>query len=725
MMRLMTAIFILLLTSPIIAADRPNILFILTDDQAPDTVGAYGNTVCQTPNIDRLAAEGMRFENAHHMGSWSGAVCRPSRTMIMTGRHVWNIPGVHGKKAKKKAAQESDPVAQNSMPAIFNRAGYATFRTCKNGNSYPAANQLFAEVHDATKRGGTAESGSAWHAEHVLEYLDKRATGKKDKPFLIYFGLSHPHDPRNGPEKLVSKYGANNRGPGKTPNAKAPPLPANWLPAHPFHHGQPNLRDEVAVQGVGKNRDEATVRNEIGRNYACIENIDSQIGRVLKKLKAIGELDNTYIFFTSDHGMSVGRHGLMGKQNLYEHTWRVPFIVRGPGIKPGSTTDAMIYLSDVLPTFCELASIEKPKSIETKSIAGLLKGDTSKGRSHVYGVYSGGTKPGMRAIKTGRYKLIKYDVLDGKVRETQLFDLEKNPQEFLKEHHAQAVKSLTGHTPKPEQVNLADDPKYAKIRKELETLLLAEMKRVGDPYRLWDQPRLTALQAEQTPKETKPAAKQTKKLKAAKRPARRSNSAMTRIKDDPKLPRVLLIGDSISIGYTLPVRKLLAGKANVHRPTTNCGPTTRGITEIDKWLGKGKWDVIHFNWGLHDLKYITPDGQRVAPPKGKMQVPIDAYEKNLRTLVTRLKKTDATLIWCSTTPVPAGAPVRIAGDSARYNEVAAKVMKDMGVETNDLFAFVKPQLTKIQKPKNVHFTPQGSKALAQQVSKTIEAALAK
>ncbi len=471
---------------------RPNIVFILADDQAPDTLGAYGNTVCQTPHIDRLALEGMLFHGAHHMGSWSGAVCLPSRTMIMTGRYVWNLPG-HGKRPNRKtggasaAEQAADP-AQNSMPAIFNRAGYTTFRTCKNGNSYGPANRLFAEVHDATKRGGSAAGGSAWHADRVLEFLDRRAKGPQDKPFLVYFGLSHPHDARNGPTELVARYGSKNNAPPPTPNSKAPPLPANWLPAHPFHHGHPGLRDEVSVQGVGKRRDEATVRNEIGRNYACIENIDNQVGRLIAKLEAMGELDNTYIFFTSDHGIAVGRHGLMGKQNLYEHTWRVPFVVRGPGIKPGSETDAMIYLSDVLPTFCDLAGIDKPETIQTTSIAPILLGETDKGRPHVYGVYSGGTKPGMRAIKTGRYKLIKYDVLDGKIRETQLFDLAKNPQELLRQHHAQSVMSLTGNTPKAHQVNLAEDPAYAKTRQELEALLLAEMQRLGDPHRLWDQP---------------------------------------------------------------------------------------------------------------------------------------------------------------------------------------------------------------------------------------------
>ncbi len=480
------------------AEKRPNFLFILTDDQAPETIGAYGNTLCATPNIDRLAREGMLFHGAHHMGAWVGAVCLPSRTMIMTGRTVWNLPNYRsappnqkpkGKKAKPAARGEveTDP-AQFSLPAIFNRAGYATMRTCKMGNSYEPANKLFSVRHDATKRGGTAESGSAWHADRVLDFLAARHAAKAADPFLIYFGFSHPHDPRNGPEHLAKKYGANNQAAPDKPDPGAPPLPVNYLPAHPFHHGHPGLRDEVSVQGVGENRDEATVRNEIGRDYACIENIDIQIGRVLDKLEAAGELDNTYIIFTADHGMSVGRHGLMGKQNLYEHTWRVPFIVRGPGIKAGSESGALIYLLDVLPTLCDLAGIESPDSVEGQSFRPVLEGKADSARPHVYGVYAGGTKPGIRAIKTGQWKLVKWDALDGKVRQTQLFDLGRNPDELLAEHHAEALAKQIGNTPDPDQRNLADDPDFAAKRAELEALLLAEMVRLGDPYRLWDQP---------------------------------------------------------------------------------------------------------------------------------------------------------------------------------------------------------------------------------------------
>lgn len=461
----------------------PNILFILADDQSPFSLSAYGNDVCQTPNIDRLADEGMVFNDAYHMGAWTGAVCTASRTMIMTGRTVWRIPGAKGTPLHNDYEYRNSAALQ-SMPAVFNRAKFDTFRTCKSGNSYDEANALFTVSRIAPTSARQDTQNSDWHGDQVMDYLKHREETNDSDPFLLYFGLTHPHDPRYGKPDLLKKYGAVNEGDLSAPNPAAPPLPVNYLPGHPFHHGHPGLRDEEKVQGVLTRRDEATVRNEIGRQYACIENIDLQVGRVLDQLEKMGELDNTYIFYTSDHGMSVGRHGLMGKQNLYEHTWRVPLLVRGPGIKAGSHSSAMVYLLDMLPTFCDLTGVTTPETVEGKSFKPVLLGDTDKSRDVVYGCYSGGTKPGIRSVRKGNWKLIEYDVLDGKVRETQLFNLEKNPDEFLSEHHATELCKQIGHKPSPEQVNLADDPAYAAKRAELEKLLLQQQTELGDPYTL-------------------------------------------------------------------------------------------------------------------------------------------------------------------------------------------------------------------------------------------------
>ncbi|MEW4527795.1 SGNH/GDSL hydrolase family protein [Maioricimonas sp. JC845] len=210
---------------------------------------------------------------------------------------------------------------------------------------------------------------------------------------------------------------------------------------------------------------------------------------------------------------------------------------------------------------------------------------------------------------------------------------------------------------------------------------------------------------------------------AAQLQRRPTNPAFAKVVDNPDLPRVLLIGDSISIGYTVPVRKKLEGEANVHRIPTNGGPTTRGLAQIDAWLGDGHWDVIHFNWGLHDLKYMDEKGRLVDIANGKQQVPLAEYEANLRKLVTRLKETGAHLIWCATTPVPPGSVGREPGDEVKYNAVAARVMRDMGVEINDLYGYARPRLSEIQREANVHFTTAGSAVLADQVVATIRAAL--
>ena len=467
---------------------KPNILYIIVDDQSPFDFKFYNpNSQLNAPVIEKLAAEGMVIDGAYHMGSWVGGVCTASRHMIMSGRTVWHIPD---RKFRKPPANPNalnpnlvpDDLVKNTLAAVFNRAGYDTMRTCKRGNSYDGANKQFNVVHDSTKRGGTAETGSAWHAERVLNYLNEREMKKDVDPFLIYFGFSHPHDVRDGTPELLKKYGAvNHRDKNSLPpaNTKHPNLPINYLPKHPFPDGHPGLRDEVKVPGVWERRDERTIRNEIGRQFACSEYIDQQIGRVLDKLKAMGELNNTYIVYTSDHGMAIGRHGLQGKQNLYEHTWRVPFIVKGPGIVPGSRAQGNVYLLDTLATLCSLAKINPPITNEGISLEPVLKGHKETIRDTLYGVYSGGTKPGMRSVRKGEWKLIKYDVMKGTVRRTQLFNLNKNPYELLSEHQGD-----NSH-----QINLANNPKFTTKLKEMEVLLFKEMKRLDDPYRLWDQPK--------------------------------------------------------------------------------------------------------------------------------------------------------------------------------------------------------------------------------------------
>ena len=488
--------------TPALVNEPPNFLFILADDMDIYTVGAYRNSepvekdaqgnpyLIDTPNIDRLATEGMMFHQARIMGSWIGAVCTGSRTCIMTGKNTWGAQG--------------GVAAANTFPGVFNRGvrnaspslPYATYRTCKIGNSYPRANDEFTVVHDATKRGNTDGSGSEWHGNWGVSYIDDWQANHRPngKPFLIYLGFSHPHDTRMArtTPDLVGRYGCFNATNPATIslNPLAPPLPINHLPVnqadgipanypfHPFDNGHVNVRDEINVSGIEKYRTEEVVRNEIGRNNACADWMDQQIGRVLARLEdpngdgdtSDSVIDNTYIVFTSDHGMALGRHGLQGKQNLYEHTWRVPYIVRGPGITAGSETDAMVYLHDTFPTFCDLAGLDLPSSIHTndgKSFRSTLENAATPARDVLYGLYSGGSKPGIRSVTDGRFKLIKYDVEGNSTQVTQMFDLETNPFELLPEHG----------TP-----NIATQTAYAEIRQRLEGMLSEQRILNNDPY---------------------------------------------------------------------------------------------------------------------------------------------------------------------------------------------------------------------------------------------------
>jgi arylsulfatase A-like enzyme len=204
---------------------KPNFLFVLVDDQSPFDLQTYDpNSILETPNISKLASDGIVVEQARHMGAAIGAVCTPSRHMIMSGKTLWHLPP---SAFVYKKVQDSNVLDTQTLGAVFNRAGYKTMRTCKKGNSYQGANKQFTVVKDATKRGGTEESGSAWHSKQVLDYLSYREVGKEEDPFFIYFGFSHPHDTRNGTPELLAKYGATNHKDKNTlpvANDKQPPL---------------------------------------------------------------------------------------------------------------------------------------------------------------------------------------------------------------------------------------------------------------------------------------------------------------------------------------------------------------------------------------------------------------------------------------------------------------------------------------------------------------------
>ena len=205
------------------------------------------------------------------------------------------------------------------------------------------------------------------------------------------------------------------------------------------------------------------------------------------------------------------------------------------------------------------------------------------------------------------------------------------------------------------------------------------------------------------------------------------------------LPNVLILGDSISIGYTPFVKEMLAGKANVARPVMqdgeaeNCEGTTKGVQNLERWLttaGAGnsihQWDIIHFNFGLHDIKHVDPvTGENSNNPKDPRQAELKQYKKNLEIIVEKLKATGATLIFATTTPYPdnVGGPLRDPGMSAKYNDAAVKIMNRNGIIVDDLYTFMLPRMNELQLPENVHFTPEGYQALARKVVERINEVL--
>jgi arylsulfatase A-like enzyme len=403
----------------------PNIVFIFTDDQRWDTVGALGNPEIHTPNVDRLVQRGFHFNNAYCMGSMVGAVCLPSRTMVMTGRSLWRIPD----NPRGKVAPPGVPL----LPVLLNDAGYVTFRCGKAGNSCTFGNAKFTT--NISTRGRTPTSATE-HTDKVLEFLRNHDGAR---PFYVYLAPPVPHDPRTAPSKFMKLY-----------DPASLSLSKNFMPRHPFDNGELKVRDEMLAPVP---RTEDVMRQHLAEYYATLSDMDHQVGRIMTELQQRGFAENTVVIYSSDQGLAVGgRHGLMGKQNLYEHV-KPPLIVAGPGIKHGQS-DALVYLHDLFPTICDLAGAPTPQVVEGASLMGIIGGQQSKVRDSLLAAY----KDCQRMVRDDRWKLIQYNA--GGVKNTQLFDLRNDPDELH---------------------DLADDPAFAAQRKRLERLMTRERKRFADP----------------------------------------------------------------------------------------------------------------------------------------------------------------------------------------------------------------------------------------------------
>lgn len=422
-----------LLAAPLLhAADaaKPNILFIISDDQRWDCVGAFGHPDVKTPNLDALVRRGFVFNNCYCMGSMVGAVCTPSRTMLMSGRSLWRIPTPAGK-------WDGTP----NLGKTFRDAGYATLFIGKQGNTYKAGNEAFETfIYHGEKDHVEAPQ---FYSDKTIEWLRERA--QDTRPFCIYLGPPVPHDPRVAPAPFMEMYD-----PAKLT------MPRNFMPQHPFDNGELRVRDEMLAAFP---RTEPEMRRHLADYYACITNLDEHVGRIVAHLQASGQLDHTLIVYTSDHGLAVGgMHGLMGKQNLYEHN-KAPLIVAGPGIRPGKS-DALVYLYDLYPTLCEYSGLAIPEKVEGRSVMPVIRGEKPSVRETLFCAY----RDCQRMIRDARWKLIEYRA--GGERNTQLFDLANDPDELK---------------------NLSADPAHDGELKRLRTQLAEARKQFADPVD-WDAP---------------------------------------------------------------------------------------------------------------------------------------------------------------------------------------------------------------------------------------------
>ena len=409
--------------------EQPNILFVFADDQAFHTIGELGNSEIQTPHLDQFVRQGTTFTHTYNQGGWNGAVCIASRTMLNTGRYLW-----HAESDEKQL--KSEWVPQKKMWAQqMATAGYQTFFSGKwhvkadAADVFEVARNVRPGMPNQTDAGydrpksrdddswkpwdksfeGFWKGGRHWSevlGDDAVEYLNVSA--KDDRPFFMYLAFNAPHDPRQSPKEFVDKYPVDDIA-----------VPKSFLPLHPYDIGSNRIRDEKLAPFP---RTPYSVQVNRQEYYAIITHMDQQIGRILDELKATGQDKNTWIFFTADHGLSCGHHGLLGKQNMYDHSMRVPFFVSGPGVESGRRIGRRIYLQSIMPTSLQLAGATVPDSVEFESLLPLLKDGTEEVSGSVYGAYT----QVQRMFVSGHEKLVLYP----KIGVSLLFDLKNDPEEM-------------------------------------------------------------------------------------------------------------------------------------------------------------------------------------------------------------------------------------------------------------------------------------------------------
>lgn len=454
------ALFLLIALSgqSVCAQTRPNVLFILSDDQRADAVGASGNPYVHTPELDALARRGVTFTNAYCMGSHVGAVCAPSRAMLMSGRSLFHV---------------YDTLAGvPTLPQTLRDNGYLTFGTGKWHNERSAFRAGFAQgktiffggmsdhyqvpVVDMLPDGSFSEDtlrgfSTDVFTESALSFLDDYAAGNRAKPFFAYVAYTAPHDPRSPAPDYIDRYAPEQL-----------PLPPNFRATHPFDLGVMTIRDENLGAWP---RTPEQIREQLADYYGLVTHLDARIGDLLRALEDHNLADNTIVVFTSDHGLAIGSHGLLGKQSLYEESMHSPLIMAGPGLarpglaRPGlpeqQTRDALVYLYDLLPTLCGLVGVDPPPGIDGHDLSPIIRGEVPEVRNSLFTTYS----TTQRAVKNHRWKLIRYPAIG----HTQLFDLQNDPYELN---------------------NLAQDSTHRAVRDRLWSELERQQAQAGDTLSL-------------------------------------------------------------------------------------------------------------------------------------------------------------------------------------------------------------------------------------------------
>lgn len=444
---------------------KPNILFIFADDLSFDSVGCYGNAEVSTPSIDRIAASGATFDRAYNMGGWNGAICLASRAMLNTGRSLWRAQELD--QVLREHRRNETKYEGRLWSQQMEDAGYSTFFTGKwhvsaqpvdvfnnvrnprggmpnqtpEGYDRPHEGQEDVWSPSDPKFEGFWKGGTHW-SEVVFTDADTFIANAKssDDPFFMYIAFNAPHDPRQSPQEFVDMYPQENV-----------IVPDNFMARYPY-------QDEI---GCGENLRDArlapfprtpySVRVNRQEYYAIISHMDEQIGRILDVLEETGMDENTYVIFSADHGLACGHHGLIGKQNMYEHSMRVPLIVSGPGIEAGQRLDAPVYLQDIMPTTLGIADAPVGDEVEFQDLLPIINAEVDSKYESIYGAYV----DLQRMIIRDNIKLIAYP----KVPVLRMFDIENDPLEMN---------------------DLATNPEFAGLRDELFNELADLQLEMGD-----------------------------------------------------------------------------------------------------------------------------------------------------------------------------------------------------------------------------------------------------